>query len=72
MTNTYKHALGQAILEKLEPEALQADTGTATDVLIASIAISMKRMADVMKELDYIEEEYRSKLGSKLPKPTGE
>lgn len=45
-----RHSLGNAILDKMEPEALHTDTGNATDSLLASIAISMKRIADSLKE----------------------
>ena len=47
-----RHMLGNAILDKLEPEALSANTGNAADALIASLAISMKRIADLLEEIE--------------------
>lgn len=60
MTNTIaqadnkhmRHLLGIAILEKLEPEALLVCTGNVPDTLLSSLAISMKRIADLLGEIE--------------------
>ena len=43
----------KSILEKLEPECLDISSGNP---LLISIAISIKRIADVACELDYVDE----------------
>lgn len=44
-----KHLVGDHILDKLEPEALSICTGSVPDTLLASMAISTKRVADLLK-----------------------
>lgn len=47
----------KSIIDKLEPEAANISSGNP---LLISIAISMKRIADVASELDYVDEEDRT------------
>ncbi len=47
----HNHTVGKTVLDKLEPEALKSAGDSATDVLLASIAISMKRIADYIDEI---------------------
>lgn len=42
----HNRSIGKSILDQLEAEAGSIDSETVTDVLIASLAISMKRIAD--------------------------
>jgi hypothetical protein len=56
----YKHTI-KSVIEKLEPEAVQIDSDEVSDVFLASLAISMKRIADYMDEIEYViepEKEY--------------
>jgi len=47
-----KLLIGTAILDKLEPEALSMSTSSVPDTLLASLAISMKRIADLLEEIE--------------------
>ena len=56
----------KSILEKLEPECLDISSGNP---LLISIAISIKRIADVACELAYIDEEKEEKKPWQKPPP---
>lgn len=47
-----RQLIGNAILDKLEPEALSVATGSIPDTLLASIAISMKRIVKLLEEIE--------------------
>lgn len=47
-----KQLIGNTILDKLEPEALTSKTINVHDTLLASFAISMKRIADLLEEIE--------------------
>lgn len=44
----HNHSIGKSILNQLEKDAGSIDSESSTDVLIASLAISMKRIADLL------------------------
>lgn len=47
-----RHLLGDVIVVKLEHDALSVSTGSVPDTLLASLAISMKRIADALDDIE--------------------
>lgn len=52
----HNHVVGKTILDKLEPAAAEAKSDVLSDVLMVSIAISLKRIADYIDEIEYSSE----------------